>query len=101
MAHGIQPGDIRYIINTLAKFPEVEKASIFGSRALGNFKKGSDIDLALHGDKVNFTTIAHVKDLLQEDSPMPYLFDVVDYTHCQSEELKNHIDQFGQTIYTK
>ena len=101
MTHGIQPKDLKFIINTLINFPEVEKAFIFGSRALGNYKKGSDIDLAVMGGKVNLTTIAHIKTLLQEESPMPYLFDVIDYTHCKSEELKNHIDQFGLTIYTR
>lgn len=45
--YGLLDKDINYIINTLIRFPEVEKAIIFGSRAMGNYKKGSNIDLAI------------------------------------------------------
>jgi len=101
MQFGIDQKDINYIIDTIETFPEVQKALIFGSRSMGNYKKGSDIDIALIGNQVNFSTIAKIKDLLQEESPMPYLFDIVDYSHCQSEDLKAHIKQYGIVLYER
>jgi predicted nucleotidyltransferase len=90
-----------YIINTISYYPEVEKVLIFGSRAIGNYKKGSDVDIALMGDKVNFSTISMIKEELQEESPMPYLFDIVDFTHSSSDALKEHIAQYGIEIYSR
>ena len=101
MSFGIRKEDIAYIVDAIKIFPEVEKAIIFGSRAMGNFKKGSDVDIALIGEKVNFSTVAMIKDKLQEDSPMPYLFDIVDVTHSSSEALKAHIRQYGIEIYSR
>ncbi|MFD1851650.1 hypothetical protein [Oceanobacillus bengalensis] len=40
---GLLDSDIRYINNALAKFAEIECGVIFGSRAMGNYKRGSDI----------------------------------------------------------
>lgn len=41
-----------YILEEIRKYSEINKAIIFGSRAIGNYKKGSDIDLAITGDKI-------------------------------------------------
>lgn len=98
---GIKHADFKYIKDVLKQHLEVELAYIFGSRAIGNYKKGSDIDIAIKGEDVGFSTISSIKDLLQEESPMPYLFDIVDYTHCKSLELKEHIDTYGVIIYKK
>lgn len=99
MPFGLSQNDIAYIIEVIQDFTEVEKAMIFGSRAMGNYKKGSDVDIALIGDKVNFSIVAAIKDKLQEESPMPYLFDIVDFTHSDSDVLKQHIKQYGIEIY--
>ena len=101
MQFGIRDKDIGYIIEKVKAFPEVDRVLIFGSRAMGNYKKGSDIDIALEGEKVTFTTTAKIKDLLQEESPMPYFFDIVDYTHCTSPDLRKHIEQYGTVLYEK
>ncbi|MFN9945187.1 MAG: nucleotidyltransferase domain-containing protein, partial [bacterium] len=41
------------IQQVLAGFPEVEKAVLYGSRAKGNYKPGSDIDLTLFGEELD------------------------------------------------
>ena len=46
---GLQPGDLKSICSILAKEPTVEKAILFGSRAKGNYRPGSDVDIALKG----------------------------------------------------
>jgi predicted nucleotidyltransferase len=101
VSFGISEVDMDYIVNTISDFAEVERAMIFGSRAMGNYKKGSDIDIALIGEKINFTTVAMIKEKLQEESPMPYLFDIVDVTHSNSEALKAHIQEYGIELYSR
>lgn len=98
MKFGLRKDDLDYILKAIVKLPEIEKAVIFGSRAKGNYKPGSDIDLAIYGDKITFDTISALKTMLEEEGPLPYFFDVVDYTHLSHKELKEHIDRVGVAL---
>lgn len=55
--YGLLERDLKYILEAVRKYPEIEKVIIFGSRAMGNYKPGSDIDIALKGQNVNRTTV--------------------------------------------
>jgi predicted nucleotidyltransferase len=98
MKFGLTDTDISYIKQVIAGFSEIESALIFGSRAMGNFKAGSDIDICIKGKRVTFTTVASLKANLEEMGPMPYQVDVVAYDLVETIELKKHIDQFGILI---
>jgi predicted nucleotidyltransferase len=50
---GLRPTDVKKIINTLVNYQEIEKVLVYGSRAKGNYKNNSDIDLTLIGEKLN------------------------------------------------
>ena len=52
MNHGLTSGTVDRIRSVLARFPQVEKAVLYGSRAKGNYKRGSDIDLTLYSAPV-------------------------------------------------
>lgn len=99
MDFGLIKSDLEYIIKTLKLFPEIQRAVIFGSRAKGNYKPGSDIDIAIYGEKINFDILSKLHSLLEDESPMPYQFDIVDYTHLDHDELKRHIERVGRIIY--
>lgn len=100
MSFGLKDFDIKYIIQKISEFKQIKKAVIFGSRAKGNYKAGSDIDIAIIGDDVDFNVISKLHSLLENQGPMPYLFDIIDYTHLDNEALKDHIDRVGKIIYT-
>ncbi len=99
--YGLSDADIERIINETAKHTEIEQLIIFGSRAIGNYKKGSDVDLALVGKALNYKVTRELSMTLNENSPMPYYFDVIDYHQIQNKNLKQHIDEKGIVIYTK
>lgn len=99
MNFGLRDSDLEYIVNTIKSFPEVKKAVIFGSRAKGNHKPGSDIDIAIYGEKIGFSIIARLHVQLEDESYMPYLFDIVDFTHLNHKELREHIERVGKVIY--
>lgn len=101
MIFDLSEKDIAFIVSVLRQFPEVVKSSIFGSRAKGTQKPGSDVDIAVYGEHITFTTVAKIHSLLEEQSPMPYMFDVVDYTHLSHEKLREHIDRVGQVFFNK
>ena len=98
---GLKAEDLAHIVSVISEFAEIEKAAVFGSRAKGNYNKGSDIDIAIFGEMITFSTIAGLHSRLEEESPLPYFFDIVDYTHSGHQELKEHIDRVGKTIFNR
>lgn len=88
MSFGLKDSDLDCIVNSIKSFSEIDKAIIFGSRAKGNYKPGSDIDIAIYGVNITFDIIAELHSLLEDNSPMPYLFDIVDATHSNHREIK-------------
>ena len=88
-------------INELLEFfklkPEIQKVVIYGSRAKGTYKNGSDIDLAVWSDKDSVSEIA--AEL--EDLPTPYMFDLTNYKTLSHENLKKSIDRDGIVFYKR
>ena len=98
---GLQESDIISIKYALENYPEIKEAYIFGSRAKGNYRKGSDVDIALKGDNIPFADILTIAGYLNEDTIMPYHFDVLDYDAIQNQHLTEHIDRAGILFYKK
>lgn len=88
-------------INELLEFfkmkPEIQKVVIYGSRAKGTYKNGSDIDFAIWSDIENSSEIAAELDELQT----PYMYDVTDYKTLSHENLKKSIDKDGIVFYKR
>ena len=82
------------------RFPEIEEVVIFGSRAMGNFKKGSDVDIAVKGDKVTDDTVTRLTSVLNEELPIPYVIDVLDYASIKNRALLKHIRIYGKKFYS-
>ena len=101
MKFGLADDDLNWIIQRISSFTEIDKVILFGSRAKENYKRGSDIDIAIYGQKIDFHVVSHLQALLQEQSHMPYMVDVVDGTHLTHEALREHIDRVGQVIYVR
>ncbi|MDI1230398.1 MAG: nucleotidyltransferase domain-containing protein [Methylobacter sp.] len=98
MDTGLTQTDIGRIIAAIKQFPEIEETIIFGSRVKGNYKKASDVDLAIKGHAVTGETIKRLSFLLNEELPLPYFFDVVHYESLENQLLIEHIDRVGKPI---
>lgn len=98
---GLLPEDLEIIRHILAQEPTVERAIIFGSRAKGNYKTGSDVDIALQGPHITSETVSHIRYQLNEETLMPYKFDVLNYHTIQEPALIEHIDRAGIVFYEK
>ena len=101
MNHGLSSQDILEICDVFAAFPAAEEAILFGSRAKGNYKTGSDVDIAVKGDAVDSRCIANISLLLNEESPLPYFFDIVHFDSITNKELLEHIQRVGRSIYER
>ena len=96
---GLPQNTIIEVQAIFTKYPSIEEVIIYGSRAKGDYKKGSDIDLTLKGSIAN-AELSNIIDELDE-SYIPYLFDVSIYNHLQSDSLKEHINSVGKVFYKK
>jgi polymorphic toxin system nucleotidyltransferase-like protein len=91
MKFGLSQQVIRKINEILARFPQVEKALIYGSRAKGENRPGSDIDMTL----LNRISI-ELDDLL-----LPYTFDLSIFHHIGNAGLLRQIECAGREFYHK
>lgn len=98
---GITEKSYQLLLNAFTKYSEVEQVILFGSRAKGNYKKGSDIDLAIKGKNSSPSLAFNIKAYLNEVLPVPYFIDVVDYDSIVHHDLKEHINSVGISFYEK
>ena len=98
---GLLAEDFSEINDVFSAFPEIEKAVLFGSRAKGTAKPASDVDLALFGNQLEWTTVVRVSSLLNEETRMPYHFDVLNFSAIENEALREHIERVGLVIFER
>ncbi len=96
---GITDKSFRLLTEAFNRYPEVEEVLVFGSRAKGNYQRGSDIDLAIKGEKCSHKIALDIAGFLNEELPIPYHTDVVFYAGLKNEVLKDHIDQVGKSLF--
>ena len=99
--YGLRESDLHLIIAASKAIPEIEQLLLFGSRAKGTEKPGSDIDLAIKGKAVTYDTVLQLSDRLNEQLPLPYFFDVINYHSIQEPRLTEHIDNAGIVIFNR
>lgn len=100
MKFGLSDEVIKAIEQVLVSHPEVDQAILYGSRAKGNYKRASDIDLTLVGARLNLDTQFQIENELEE-LLLPYTFDLSLYGHISQNDLKAHIQRVGKIFYDK
>lgn len=97
MLYGLTDKELQYIVSLLSENTKIHKAVLYGSRAKGNFKPFSDVDIALFGDELSQKD---VKELLVEinDSNFPYQVDLVVYKSIKNQDLIDHINRVGISL---
>ncbi|UOR10954.1 nucleotidyltransferase family protein [Halobacillus amylolyticus] len=99
--YGLLERDLDYMMQAFKSLTEIETVRLFGSRAMGNYKKGSDIDLAVFWAHVTSRTIFKLTELLEEVYPLPYFFDIVHYESITNAKFKECIDQQGVDLFKR
>ena len=101
MEYGLSERTFSTLYSIFKKYPGIKQVILYGSRAKGKYRRGSDIDLALKTDdtfsRTNLLRIAGDFD----DSDLPYFVDVSIYDKISNPDLKTHIDRVGKVLYTK
>ncbi len=101
MKYGLKESTIQRVNAVFARHPQIQKAVLYGSRAKGSFKNGSDIDLTLQGREIMtpgvLSKILHELDELL----LPYTIDLSLYAQIQDPDVLDHIKHVGIIFYEK
>lgn len=100
MKFGLQEITIKRINDVFAKHPQVELVILYGSRAKGNYKNGSDIDLTLHGKSLSHQILLNILGEMDE-LPLPYKIDISIFDTIDNPDLIEHIQRIGKSFYKK
>ncbi len=98
---GLKESVIRKIRAVFAVYPQVEKAVLYGSRAKGNFKNGSDIDLTLCGGKDLTLNVLYKVSNDLDDLLLPYTIDLSIFNQIGDTDVVDHIRRVGIIFYEK
>lgn len=99
MKFGLKESTINSLLKIFSEFQSIERVIIYGSRAKGNFKNGSDIDLTIVGE-IDFNTLLKIENEI-EDLLLPYKIDISLHHQIENKELTDHINRRGKVIYEK
>jgi len=91
---GLSPKTISKLKSIFSKNSEIQKVLIYGSRAKGNFKPGSDIDLALVAPQLTLTDLLRIQNEI-EDLLLEYKVDLSLLHHIENQDLLDHIQRVG------
>jgi predicted nucleotidyltransferase len=98
---GLDPETIQAIRQAIAKVTPISKVLLYGSRAKGNYRNGSDIDIALFGEKLSLNdSVYPLMDELEE-LLLPYTFDISIFDDIENPELVEHINRVGLVFYER
>jgi uncharacterized protein len=100
MRYGLKEQTIAGICAVFASHPLVEKAMLYGSRAMGNFKPGSDLDLTLFGASLSSQELGVIDEELDE-LLLPYQIDLSIFHQIENVDLREHIERVGVIFYRK
>lgn len=100
MNHGLSADTVARLTSVFARFPDVEKAVLYGSRAKGNYRKGSDIDLTLFGEGLTDKVMSRIYWAL-DDLLLPYKIDLSLFSGLKHPRLIDHIRRVGIPIFER
>lgn len=97
---GLPPATLEKLRSVFARHPAIETVVLYGSRAKGNYRPGSDIDLTLKGGEISFAEFLQIEDQI-DNLMLPYTVDLSQYQQLGNADLIEHIDRVGIEIYAR
>lgn len=100
MKDGIKDTHRESIVIAFVCNNRVERAVLYGSRAMGTYKISSDIDIVLFGDQLTLTDHAQLTATIDQ-TPMAQSVDLVLHSSIQNRALLEHIRRYGVEWYVQ
>lgn len=98
MKFGLSDGVIKELQDVFRQYANIERVLIFGSRSKGNYRAGSDIDLAIIGKDIDYRQLLDIQTKI-DDLEMLYSIDLLNYASKVGTPIGDHIDRVGQVFF--
>jgi len=95
---GLPEVTVQKLKEIFKRHPQIRSVVLYGSRAKGTHKTGSDIDLTLHAPELTLSDLLKIETEI-DDLLLPYQVDLSLYHQIANEELKAHIQRVGKQFY--
>ena len=95
---GLPAAAIASLQRVLAQHAGIHRAIVYGSRAKGNYRPGSDIDLTLDAPTLDFGELLRIEQAL-DDLMLPYRIDLSLLAHIEEPDLRSHIARVGKVLW--
>jgi predicted nucleotidyltransferase len=100
MKYGLSLDNIAKINAIFERYPQIDEILIYGSRAKGDFRYNSDIDLTIKGEDLDINLLHAIKDEL-DNLMLPYTIDISIYNEIDNLSLKEHIDRVAKIFFER
>lgn len=97
---GLSPRALGLLRGVFAQNAHVERAIVYGSRAKGNYRNGSDIDITLEGPELTFMELTRIETAL-DDLSLPWEIDLSLISHIDNPDLLAHIARVGKDLWVR
>jgi len=99
--YGLSTETIEEITAAFMQCPKIEKVMLYGSRAKGNYRNGTDIDITLMGEGLTLENSVYPLMDIFDESSLPYSFDISIFKDIENESLVEHIERVGKVLYER
>lgn len=101
MKFGLSEQTLQKINGVFTQYPQIDKAVLYGSRARGDYKNGSDIDLTLYGgETLTHTLLSQIANDL-DDKLLPYTIDLSIFDNIRNHDMIKQIERVGKLFYRR
>ena len=94
---GLKPDTLERLKAIFQQHPKVQRVLIYGSRAKGNYRDGSDIDLTMQGEELDWRELQMIEREI-DDLLLPYKVDLSIYSQIENKALQEHIKRWGTLL---
>jgi predicted nucleotidyltransferase len=98
MQYGLKQPTISAINSVFNQYSTIEQVILYGSRAKGNYRNGSDIDLTIIGNRLTFSELLKIENDI-DDLLLPYKIDLSNFEKISNPDLIAHIERVGKVFF--
>lgn len=98
--YGLPTDAIERLTRVFKQWPQIDEVLLYGSRAKGNYRPGSDIDLTIKGEMLDLSTLLTIENQI-DDLLLPWTVDLSLMHRIDNASLVEHIERVGVPFYVK
>lgn len=96
---GLPEYAVEKICGIFRDYPPIRRVILYGSRAMGTYRPGSDIDLCIEAESLGLTELLSIENRI-DDLLLPWKVDLSLLHTIDNPALQDHIRRVGVTFYT-